>query len=88
MTGDEIASEVGCSRATFYVHFPGKVEILERSAPKRPASCRPARISTEPSRRSRDMSLSGSQSPIAALLIRWSSSRTISTAQPMSSLAR
>ncbi|MFC9518692.1 TetR/AcrR family transcriptional regulator [Nocardiaceae bacterium NPDC056970] len=29
VTVDEIASEVGCSRATFYVHFPGKLEILE-----------------------------------------------------------
>ncbi|PTR24078.1 TetR family transcriptional regulator [Rhodococcus sp. OK519] len=29
VTVDEIASEVGCSRATFYVHFPGKLEVLQ-----------------------------------------------------------
>ncbi|SEK58478.1 DNA-binding transcriptional regulator, AcrR family [Rhodococcus maanshanensis] len=28
VTVDDIAAEVGCSRATFYLHFPGKVDIL------------------------------------------------------------
>lgn len=28
VTVDDIAAEVGCSRATFYLHFPGKVEVL------------------------------------------------------------
>lgn len=28
VTVDDIAAEVGCSRATFYLHFSGKVEIL------------------------------------------------------------
>ncbi|MFC7451094.1 TetR/AcrR family transcriptional regulator [Rhodococcus daqingensis] len=28
VTVDDIASSVGCSRATFYLHFPSKVEIL------------------------------------------------------------
>ncbi|WP_018179034.1 TetR/AcrR family transcriptional regulator [Jongsikchunia kroppenstedtii] len=28
VTIDDIASDVGCSRATFYLHFPGKVDIL------------------------------------------------------------
>jgi len=28
VTVDDIASDVGCSRATFYLHFPGKVDIL------------------------------------------------------------
>nr|WP_031938723.1 TetR/AcrR family transcriptional regulator [Prescottella defluvii] len=28
VTVDDIAAAVGCSRATFYLHFPGKVEIL------------------------------------------------------------
>lgn len=28
VTVDDIASVVGCSRATFYVHFPSKVEML------------------------------------------------------------
>ena len=29
VTVDEIAADVGCSRATFYVHFPGKLEVLQ-----------------------------------------------------------
>ncbi|EME16073.1 TetR/AcrR family transcriptional regulator [Rhodococcus triatomae] len=28
VTVDDIASEVGCSRATFYLHFPAKVDVL------------------------------------------------------------
>lgn len=28
VTIDDITTEVGCSRATFYLHFPGKVDIL------------------------------------------------------------
>lgn len=28
VTVDDIASDVGCSRATFYLHFTGKVDIL------------------------------------------------------------
>ncbi len=28
VTVDDIAAEVGCSRATFYLHFPGKVDVL------------------------------------------------------------
>lgn len=28
VTVDDIASDVGCSRATFYLHFPAKVDIL------------------------------------------------------------
>ncbi len=28
VTVDDIASDVGCSRATFYLHFPSKVEVL------------------------------------------------------------
>lgn len=28
VTVDDIAAEVGCSRATFYLHFPAKVDIL------------------------------------------------------------
>ncbi len=30
VTIDGIASEVGCSRATFYLHFSGKTEILQK----------------------------------------------------------
>ncbi|WP_416062359.1 TetR/AcrR family transcriptional regulator [Rhodococcus indonesiensis] len=29
VTVDDIAAEAGCSRATFYVHFPGKLEVLQ-----------------------------------------------------------
>ncbi|WJJ14576.1 helix-turn-helix domain containing protein (plasmid) [Prescottella equi] len=89
MTVDEIASEVGCSRATFYVHFPGKLEILEAisaEATSVMSSCED--LDRTLARRALNMSLSGSQSPIAALLIRWSSLRTISTAQSVSSPAR
>ncbi len=28
VTVDDIASDVGCSRATFYLHFPSKVKVL------------------------------------------------------------
>ncbi|MFD1814341.1 TetR/AcrR family transcriptional regulator [Rhodococcus gannanensis] len=28
VTVDDIASDVGCSRATFYLHFPAKVDVL------------------------------------------------------------
>lgn len=30
VTVDEIASDVGCSRATFYLHFSGKAEVLQK----------------------------------------------------------
>lgn len=32
VTVDDIAAAVGCSRATFYVHFPGKVDIIRALA--------------------------------------------------------
>ena len=32
VTVDDIAAAAGCSRATFYVHFPGKVDILRELA--------------------------------------------------------
>ncbi|MEJ9080248.1 MULTISPECIES: TetR/AcrR family transcriptional regulator [Gordonia] len=28
VTIDDVAADVGCSRATFYLHFPGKLDIL------------------------------------------------------------